>query len=214
VTGAVFLSASVPDPKRAPQYAQTADVVAITSAVSALVHVVLGRRLLVWGGHPAITPMVWMVAQDMGVNYGEWVTLYQSSFFEDQFPEDNDRFQNVVHTDKRSTLEESLRLMRERMFSEHRFEAAVFIGGMKGIVDEFALFRRYQPGARVVPILSAGGAALEIGEALGLLDTDLRLDLDYVALLHRHLQIDVRENRFEDPEKQPKYVADRLFKRP
>ncbi|MDP9649681.1 hypothetical protein J2793_005148 [Paraburkholderia caledonica] len=34
----------------------SADTVAITAAVSALVHVVLGRRLLIWGGQPAITP--------------------------------------------------------------------------------------------------------------------------------------------------------------
>ena len=44
---AVFLSAGVPDPKRGPKYAANADTVAITSAVSALVHVTLGRRLLV-----------------------------------------------------------------------------------------------------------------------------------------------------------------------
>ena len=55
---AIFLSASVPDPKRGPDYAATSDSVAITSAVSALVHVTLGRRVLVWGGHPAITPMI------------------------------------------------------------------------------------------------------------------------------------------------------------
>src|SRR5258705_4522652 len=38
----------------------------------------LGRRLLVWGGHPAITPMIWAAANDMGVDYGAWVHLYQS----------------------------------------------------------------------------------------------------------------------------------------
>ncbi len=58
MTDAIFLSAGVPDPNRGPQYAKTADTVAITAAVSALVHVTLGRRLLVWGGQPAITPMI------------------------------------------------------------------------------------------------------------------------------------------------------------
>ena len=47
MTDAIFLSAGVPDPKRAQQYAKTADTIAITAAVSALVHVTLGRRLLV-----------------------------------------------------------------------------------------------------------------------------------------------------------------------
>src|SRR5688572_20092354 len=70
---AVFLSAGVPDPKRGPEYAATADTIAINAAVSALVHVTLGRRLLVWGGQPAITPMIWVVAEDIGVDYGKWV---------------------------------------------------------------------------------------------------------------------------------------------
>src|SRR3546814_6872396 len=68
MTEAILLSAGVPDPKRGPQYAATADTVAITAAVSSLVHVTLGRRLLVWGGQPAITPMIWVVSQDIGIN--------------------------------------------------------------------------------------------------------------------------------------------------
>lgn len=83
---AIFLSASVPDGRRAPDFAATADTVAITAAVSALVHVVLGRRLLIWGGHPAITPMIWTVAENFGVDYGRWVQLYQSLYFKDEFP--------------------------------------------------------------------------------------------------------------------------------
>src|SRR5258705_7742568 len=96
---AIFLSAGVPDPKRGPQYAKTADTVAITAAVSALVHVTLGRRLLVWGGQPAITPMIWVVAEAFRLDYGSWVKLYQTHYFEDQFPEDNERFRNVIYTE-------------------------------------------------------------------------------------------------------------------
>jgi hypothetical protein len=81
----IFLSAGVPDPKRGPEYAASADTVAIASAVSALVYVTLGRRVLVWGGQPAITPMIWIVAQDIGVDYGRWVHLYQSRYFKDEF---------------------------------------------------------------------------------------------------------------------------------
>jgi len=54
--GAVFLSAGVPDPKREPEYAKTADSVAIQAAVSALVYVTLGRRLLVWGQGHSVLP--------------------------------------------------------------------------------------------------------------------------------------------------------------
>lgn len=112
---AIFLSASIPDPRRAPVFAATADTVAIASAVSALLNVTLGRRLLVWGGHPAITPMFWVVAEDNGVDYQGWVRLYQSLHFENGFPEEIDRFSNVTYTqDIDNDREKSLLHMREK----------------------------------------------------------------------------------------------------
>jgi hypothetical protein len=213
MSGAIFLSAGVPDPKRGPEYAATADTVAIGAAVSALVHVTLGRRLLVWGGQPAITPMIWVVAQDVGVDYGRWVRLYQSRHFKDEFPEDNERFQNVTFTDDvDSDRDKSLLAMRERMFSEHAFEAAVFIGGMGGIIHEYELFRRLQPKAAVVPVVSTGGATLEVAERIGRLPADLADDLDYVSLFHRHLGVSVREERFKSPEDQPTAVNQRFWR--
>ncbi|WP_119681451.1 SLOG domain-containing protein [Indioceanicola profundi] len=208
---AVFLSAGVPDPRRGPEYAATADAVAITAAVSALVHVVLGRRLLVWGGHPAITPMVAMVAEAINVDYGRWVRLYQSSFFKDEYPEDNERFQNVVYTDAvGQDLGRSLQVMRERMFNSHQFAAAVFIGGMGGVVDEFDLFRAMHPDAAVVPVLSTGGAALRLKDRLPSASEDLATDMDYIALFHRHLEIPARERRYKRPEEQPVSLPARI----
>jgi hypothetical protein len=213
MAGAIFLSAGVPDPKRGPQYAATADTVAIGAAVSALVHVTLGRRLLVWGGQPAITPMIWVVAQDVGVDYGRWVRLYQSRHFKDEFPEDNERFQNVTYTDDiAGDRERSLLAMRERMFSEQVFEAAVFIGGMGGIVEEYELFRRLQPNAAVIPVISTGGATLEVAARAGPLPGDLADDLDYVALFHRHLDVSVREERFRSPDDQPAAIDERFWR--
>ncbi|WP_084673748.1 SLOG domain-containing protein [Methylobacterium sp. WSM2598] len=210
---AIFLSAGVPDPKRGAEYATTADTVAITAAVSALVHVTLGRRPLVWGGHPAITPMICVVAEEIGVDYSRWVQLYQSRFFQDEFPEDNARFQNVTYVDEvQGNREQSLRAMREKMFTDHKFKAAVFIGGMGGIVDEFDLFSRLQRNAAVVPVVSTGGAALKLAERLGTVATDLKDDLDYVALFHRHLGISVREERFRRPEDQPQDVEKRYWR--
>lgn len=210
---AVFLSAGVPDPKRGPEYAATADTVAIAAAVSALVHVTLGRRLLVWGGQPAITPMIWVVAQDIGVDYGRWVQLYQSRHFKDEFPEDNERFQNVIFTDDVGRdREKSLRLMRERMFSERTFKAAVFIGGMGGIIEEYELFRKFQPNAAIVPVLSTGGAVLEVGARTGSLSPDLADERDYVALFHRHIGISVKEERYRDPDAQPEEIEQRFWR--
>lgn len=210
---AVFLSAGVPDPKRGPEYAATADTVAIGAAVSALVHVTLGRRLLVWGGQPAITPMIWVVAQDIGVDYGRWVRLYQSRYFEDEFPEDNERFQNVTYTEViERDREKSLLLMRERMFSENAFKAAVFIGGMGGINQEYELFRRLQPHAAVVPVVSTGGATLEVASRLGSYPPELADELDYVALFHRQLEISVKEERFRSPADQPAKIDERFWR--
>lgn len=210
---AIFLSASVPDPKRAPEFAKSADAVAISAAVSALVYVTLGRRLLVWGGHPAITPMIWIVAESMGVDYGQWVKLYQSKFFEDEFPEDNERFRNVVYTEAADGgLDESLLNMRQRMFEEQKFSAAVFIGGMRGILDEFNLFRRLQPTARPVPVISTGGATKLLASQLGDFSEDLCADLDYVALFHRHLEISPVERRYFRPDEQPEKMEDRMWK--
>ncbi len=210
---AIFLSASVPDPRQSPEYAATADTVSIAAAVSALVYVTLGRRMLIWGGHPAITPMISVVAQDIGVDYGSWVRLYQSRHFEDEFPEDNERFQNVVYTDDvGGDRENSLLAMRERMFSDQEFKAAVFIGGMGGIVQEFELFRRLQPNASVVPVASTGGATLEVASQAGLLSGDLAEELDYVALFHRHLDVSVYEKRFWSLKEQPIITEERFWR--
>lgn len=214
MSGAVFLSAGVPDPRRGPEYAATADTVAITAAVSALVHVVLGRRQLVWGGQPAITPMIHVVADAMEIDYGRWVRLYQSRIFEDEFPEDNARFANVIYTDAvNDDREASLRKMRERMFSEVHFDAAVFIGGMRGIVDEYELFRALQPRATLLPIPSSGGAVLEVVRRMELSREDQVQVRDYVQLFHDRLGISEREKRYPTPAQQPLALEDRYWQR-
>jgi hypothetical protein len=202
---AIFLSASIPDIYRAPEYAASADTVAISSAVNALLFVTLGRRPLVWGGHPAITPMVWEACRSLDVAYSEWVVLYQSEFFEDSFPEDNRKFGNVRFVPAQPDRESSLCQMRLSMFQENTFKAAVFLGGMKGILDEFDLFVVEQRDANVFPILSTGGATLDLGERIDLREykRDLLIDRDYVSLFHRLLNISPGENRYGSPGEQP-----------
>ncbi|GAA3099721.1 hypothetical protein GCM10010520_51430 [Rhizobium viscosum] len=213
--GAVFLSAGVPDPKRGPEYAKTADTVAITAAVSALVYVTLGRRRLIWGGQPAITPMIWTVAADMGVEYGSWVRLYQSKHFKDEFPEENRHFQNVSYAeDVDKDLNKSLEALRRKMFMENQFATAVFIGGMGGILDEYEMLRQTQPDTKLIPLVSAGGAASLVAERMGDVADDLKTDLDFVALFHRHLGISEREERFRTPAEQPADIEERYWSRP
>src|SRR5260221_13731380 len=89
----IFLSASVPVAGRGNFY-ETANPFLIQTAVREFVSAALGRRLIVWGGHPAITPMVWAVCEDLGVEFAKSVVLYQSKFYQDVFPEENKRFGN------------------------------------------------------------------------------------------------------------------------
>ncbi|MBU0556043.1 MAG: hypothetical protein KKD64_16830 [Alphaproteobacteria bacterium] len=206
--GAIFLSAGVPDAS-AKHFMGVGDTAAISAAVSALLYVTLGRRRLVWGGHPSITPMVWSFAETMSVDYGTWVKLYQSEIFEDEFPEETARFQNVVITKRGDDVASSLEHMRKRMLDETDFSAAVFVGGMKGIMDEYTLFKERAPEAAIIPVMSTGGAAEVLGTRLRIAPS-LALQLDYVALLHETLQIDVNEKRYTTPEQQPKDLRARI----
>lgn len=208
MTGAVFLSASIPDPSK-PHFVGHSDPVDIIEAVRALVYVVLGRRRLVWGGHPAITPIVWSVAASHNVDYGEWATLYQSLHFRDRFPEDNRMFSNTRYVDAATPRngqsdedheQASLLKMRRAMFSENIFQTAIFIGGMKGIYKEFELLGDLCPGARRIPLISTGGAALKLGERLSMREREIDLerlthDVDYIPLISELCGIDVSEPR-------------------
>lgn len=190
----IFLSASVPDPS-AKHFMGEGDTAAISALVSALLFVALGRRPIVWGGHPAITPMIWAYAEALDIDYGRWVTLYQSKFFEDDFPEENARFGNVIVTEwVQGDRERSLEIMRHRMLSENSFEAAVFAGGMSGIFDEYRLVKEFAAQATILPIVSTGGAAAVLGAEIKA-SHDLSDEFDYVALLFDRLAIDPNEPR-------------------
>lgn len=186
----VFLSASVPLPGRG-DFHETANPFLIQFAVRELLTVCLGRRLIVWGGHPAITPMVWAVCNDLGVEYAKTVKLYQSKFFEECFPEENRKFANVVYVDSvPDNGAKSLDRMRTRML-EGAFEAGVFIGGMEGVFEEYEFFRRLHPHAKTVIVDSPGGAALQLSDRLGR-KTDR---IDFARMFYEELSIDVEEVR-------------------
>tara|TARA_R110000850_G_scaffold52021_2_gene126114 strand:+ start:706 stop:1377 length:672 start_codon:yes stop_codon:yes gene_type:complete len=207
--GAIFLSASVPDPS-AKHFVEEGDLPAISAAVSGLLYVALGRRRLVWGGHPAITPMVWAFAEAMEVDYGGWVKLYQSQFFEDEFPDENQHFKNVVFTESvDNDLDASLSIMRNKMIDETDFAAAVFIGGMQGIVHEFELFQKKAPLATILPVISTGGATSVIGQNIDA-DPALATNLDYIDLFHHQLNIDPNETRYVRPSEQPSELSQRI----
>lgn len=188
--GQIFLSASVPVQGRS-DFFESADPFLIQFAVRELMTVCLGRRRVVWGGHPAITPMVWAVCESLGVSYATAVKLYQSRFFEEWFPEENKQFRNVQYTrEVAGDRAASLELMRRTMLAEP-FEAAVFIGGMEGIFDEFRIFQELHPVAKIVAVSAPGGAARQLAREL----RQGNSGIDFSRMFHRKLAISATEPR-------------------
>lgn len=190
MTRRIFLSASIPVSGRG-DFHESANPFLIQFAIRELLTVCLGRRILVWGGHPAITPMVWAVCEDLDVAYSKAVVLYQSKLFADMFPTENERFANCVHVDAvDADRAKSLEHMRMEMLSQD-FEAGVFIGGMEGIADEHELFAKLHPNAKVVAVASPGGAAQQLAAKLG----QLNERIDFARMFYEQLGIDIAEPR-------------------
>lgn len=186
----VFLSASVPMPGRG-DFHENADPFLIQFAVRELLTVCLGRRQIVWGGHPAITPMVWAVCEDLGVEYAKAVVLYQSRLFADIFPEENQRFANVVYVDAvENDRSKSLARMRAEMLAGP-FEAAVFIGGMEGVQDEYQMFRHLHPSAKILAVSSPGGAAAKLADQIGQASDRI----DFARMFYQELGVGLGEPR-------------------
>ncbi|MCP5410134.1 MAG: hypothetical protein H6963_12680 [Chromatiaceae bacterium] len=183
----IFLSASVPEKNRGHYY-ESANPFLIQCAVRELLIAVIRDYRIVWGGHPAITPMIWTICQDLGINYTSSVILYQSRYFEKYFPEENQHFDNVIVVDAiENQREASLLQMRRAMLSREELCAAVFIGGMEGVKEEYGLFKELHPEALVFPVPSPGGAALDLAIAIGTKDESHLKDVDFVRLYHQTL---------------------------
>ena len=183
----VFLSASVPLPSRNREYFETADVIAIRDAVRALTMVIIEKDVqIVFGGHPAITPMIRLQIAQTGAPVGSRVVMFQSRFFGRQFPSDNVAFERVELVDEvTGDQPASLLRMRQEMLAG-QFELALFIGGMEGVEDEYAMFAQLHPARPAFPIASTGAAAKKLFEASPNLQRDhpeLRDELSYLTLM-------------------------------
>lgn len=185
----IFLSASIPLQERDPKYIETADIIAIRDAVIALTTVVLPSHRLIWGGHPSITPLIYYVMEKLDLDIQEHITLYQSRFFEKTFPEDNNKFENIIFTDIiDNDKDSSLLHMRNRMLDESAFVAGIFIGGMEGVEEEYDMFINKHHNAIVLPIASTGAAAKKIYDDR-FADKNERLvkDYAYMSLFQKYL---------------------------
>lgn len=192
---AIFLSASIPVKERDERYLKTADVVAIRDSIIELVKICIANKIrIVWGGHPAITPLVYKAVELFFSNQPkmetiqEYIHLYQSRFFEKYFPEDNNKFNNVYLTDALDSIGDSLELMRMTMLKSETFSAGVFIGGMEGVEIEYKMFKDLHPDSPTIPVASTGAAAKLIYESdIDAYDSDLEDNYAYNSLFIKEL---------------------------
>jgi hypothetical protein len=188
----IFLSASVPLPDRHPQYFTSADPIAIRDAVIALATVVLPATGIVFGGHPAITPLISAVADRLAQVRGR-VVLFQSGWFVKTMPT-HPGIQHIVIVPEAASRDQSLEDMRTVMITSYpQFGAGVFIGGMDGVEREFDMFQSLRRNTDVFPIASTGAAAELIlrnrAAPAGGWAPGLASDLAYLSLFRRLLRI-------------------------
>lgn len=183
----IFLSASIPTPGR--EFYGTEDIVAIREAVMAFTKVCMEKRLpFYFGGHPAITPLVWEVAKDyLQDECKTLIRIYQSSWFLGKTPKEVEFFNNVVWTDLKEDITSSVIFMRNQMFQENETEIAVFIGGMGGIKDEYKKIKDYYPKVKILPIATTGAASESLYRELGMNNPDLSDNYSYVSIFRKYL---------------------------
>ena len=183
----IFLSASVPQPDRA--FFGTENVYAIKEAVISFVRVCAEKRLpFYFGGHPAITPLVWNVAKNYYGDKEPKIKIYQSRFFGDKIPREVEHFKDVHLTEAvGGDKDQSVGHMRQVMFEENPTNCAVFIGGMDGVVVEARMIKRMYPEAKFLPIYSTGGAAKTIYEEFQIDDERLKESYAFYELFQELL---------------------------
>ncbi len=200
---AMFLSASIPDPTR---WDGSFDVLEITDAVVAACRAVLtAGATLVTAAHPTIAPLLLYVAAEFPRESDSPPTMitYQSRLFENMLPEATHRFIESGVGDVRFTPAEpgeepipskstrSLRTMREAMFDATQPSAALFVGGMEGIRDEYELLMARRPRPLAYAVGRPGGEASRL---VADIDTELRgrlRDGDVYPSLFREVMQDI-----------------------
>ena len=168
----VFLSASFPSGERGKEV-WPFDASAIADAVTAVVRAVLANegKLLI-GGHPTITPLVLMIGKEVGAQKA--VDVFQSKWFRSQIPEETEELgrsgvgtihlPKTIHPPEHESRDESLQRMRKEMLKFGKPVGAVFVGGMSGIWDEYALVANHWDDVPLIPIAGPGGATAFLTE--------------------------------------------------
>lgn len=163
----IFLSASVPTPDR--EFYGTENVFAIREAIIAFTSTCVKHGIrFYFGGHPAITPLVWQVAMENIREGMPLIDIYQSKIFGERIPSEVKDFNNIHFTEPvNDNIVKSVEAMREQMFSENKTDCAVFIGGMNGILDEYRMLHDKYPDAQYYALASTGGASKKLYKMIG-----------------------------------------------
>ena len=161
----IFLSASFPsDDERGRRF--PADPGIVGDAVAAVSQAILRSGAhIVCGGHPTITPLLLFICDQ-----NDWqhrLDVYQSEWYRDKIPAEtwrlSERGFGALHfTPSVDDEKTDQATMRRALFDEAKPHAAVFIGGMEGILDEWQMAT--ERGILCLPVPASGGAAAQLAE--------------------------------------------------
>ena len=184
----IFLSASIPSFGR--KYYEGSNPLLIREAVVAFTRVCMEYNIeFYFGGHPAISPLIYQIAKNYIGDKKAPIRIYQSAWFKDMTPAEIKYYGNIVWTPKCESVESSVMLMRNQMFEENTDTCcAVFIGGMDGILDEAEKIRLKCPGVKMLPIASSGCASAKVYENLGIHNPDMESNTVYLKAFRKLLE--------------------------
>ncbi len=170
----IFLSASIPSADRDEIYYIETNPLDITDFIVTLTRSILNRSgKIVFGGHPTISPLILSVAKDFISYFNQedfpLIYIYQTRFFKDKISKFTKELLElgigiIKWTIANQDREKSLLYMRKKMIKEIPLNAAIFIGGMEGIKEEYSLFTKIHPNSPIYPIATTGGATKIIFE--------------------------------------------------
>ena len=165
--GRIFISASIPQQDRNDTYLRYSNPQDIINCVKAITYEIIQNKMkVVFGGHPTISPVILNVKKNFPQESKKRdIYIYQSRYFKEEISETTvelaENFGCIIWTEKKENRDESLEIMRNNMLDKD-LDAAIFIGGMEGIIQEYKLFKKFHETKPAYVIKTTGGATEKI----------------------------------------------------
>lgn len=184
----IFLSASIPYLGR--EYFEESNPLLIREAVVAFTRVCMEYNIeFYFGGHPAISPLIYQIAKNYLGDKDAPIRIYQSEWFKDITPTEIKYYGNIVWTPKLEDIETSVQLMRKQMFEDNKDTCcAVFIGGMEGIIDEAEKISSLCPGIKMLPMASTGCASAKVYQDMCINNADMKSNYVFLSAFRKLLE--------------------------